>query len=63
MTNPKMKPCPKCGSDDVAIYLYDYGWRHVECNECFYAGPGERSLRAAIKSHNNYALTEGQCEK
>jgi uncharacterized metal-binding protein (TIGR02443 family) len=52
-TNPKMKPCPKCKNDDnLAVYTYDNGWRHVECIKCNYLGPGEGSVRAAIKSHN-----------
>ncbi len=54
MTNPKMKPCPKCGTDEaLAVYKYDSGWRHVECDECMYLGPGEGSVRQAIKAHND----------
>ena len=53
MSDPKMKPCPTCGKTDrLAVYTYHSGWRHVECNECFYLGPGEGRIRAAIKSHN-----------
>lgn len=61
MTNPKMKPCPKCGSaDHLDVYTYDNGWCHVECDNgfnvradaCHYLGPGEGSIRQAIKSHN-----------
>lgn len=54
-TNPKMKPCPNCGSGDyLAVYKYDNGWQHVECDNgpCHYFGPGEGSIRQAIKSHN-----------
>jgi Zn ribbon nucleic-acid-binding protein len=52
-TNPKMKPCPKCGTDEwLDVYKYDNGWQHVECDKCFYLGPGEGSVRQAIKSHN-----------
>jgi len=36
----------------MAVYAYESGWRHVECNMCFYLGPGEGSIREAIKSHN-----------
>jgi Zn ribbon nucleic-acid-binding protein len=59
-TNPKMKACPKCGlTDFLAVYDYD-GWKHVECDNgfntsaspCLYLGPGEGSIRQAIKSHN-----------
>lgn len=52
MTNPKLKPCPKCGcTEGLAIYTYEAGNRHVECNFCFYLGRGENSIRQAIKSH------------
>ena len=52
-TNPKIKPCPNCGTAEfVAVYTYDYGWRHVECDKCHYLGPGEGSVRQAIKAHN-----------
>ena len=51
MTYPKMKPCPRCG-DDVVVYTYESGWRHVECLKCNYLGPGEGSIAAAIKAHN-----------
>ncbi len=52
-TNPKIRPCPYCGLDDrLAVYIYDSGWRHVECLRCNYLGPGEGSIRQAIKSHN-----------
>lgn len=55
MTNPKMKPCPQCGSaDSLAVFSYDNGTRHVECDnrKCLYLGPGAGSIRAAIKAHN-----------
>ena len=53
MSNQKIRPCPKCQSDErVAVYKYDSGWCHVECNKCFYLGPGEGSIKQAIKSHN-----------
>jgi Zn ribbon nucleic-acid-binding protein len=53
MAYPKMNPCPTCQSDDdLAVYVYDSGWHHVECNECWYLGPGEGSTAAAIKAHN-----------
>ncbi|NTG49008.1 hypothetical protein G6M04_16650 [Agrobacterium rhizogenes] len=54
MTIRKMKPCPKCGNTDLSIYTYDNGWRHVECNKCFYLGPGEGSKAQAVKQHNEY---------
>lgn len=58
-TNPKMKPCPKCGRpDDLDVYKYDSGWRYVECdlNRCGYTGPGAGSIRQAIKEHNERAF-------
>jgi Zn ribbon nucleic-acid-binding protein len=52
-TNPKILPCPCCGSpDDLNVYKYDSGWCYVECDSCWYRGPGEGSIRQAIKSHN-----------
>lgn len=52
MTYPKMKPCPKCGDPDVSVYTYENGWRHVECDECHYLGPGAGNIRQAIQDHN-----------
>ncbi len=53
MTSPKIKPCPRCKTDaHMAVYTYENGWRHVECDECLYLGPGEGSIKQAIKSHN-----------
>lgn len=52
-TNPKISRCPNCQSDEqMAVYTYDSGWKHVECTKCNYLGPGETSIRQAIKSHN-----------
>lgn len=63
-TNPKIKPCPKCGSTQMDVYKYDSGWVYVECNNgfnvmrngvnqfCGYRGPGTGSIRWAIKEHN-----------
>jgi len=53
MSRPKIKPCPRCASDDqITVMRYESGWRHVECLRCDYIGPGEGSIIAAIKSHN-----------
>ncbi|MCB1419776.1 MAG: YheV family putative metal-binding protein [Notoacmeibacter sp.] len=53
MAYPRMKTCPTCNSDDrLGVYTYESGWRHVECTKCNYMGPGEGSIRQAIKSHN-----------
>lgn len=52
-TNPKIAPCPNCKNDEnICVYTYESGWRHVECVKCNYLGPGEGSVRQAIKSHN-----------
>lgn len=52
-TRQRMKPCPNCKTDEnLAIYTYESGWRHVECDKCYYLGPGEGSINAAVKSHN-----------
>lgn len=57
MGYPKIESCPRCNSSEsMNVYTYDNGWRHVECDKCFYLGPGEGSIRAAIKSHNTRAL-------
>ncbi len=33
MAYQKMKPCPACQSGEyLAVYTYDSGWRHVECD-------------------------------
>lgn len=62
MTNPKMRPCPKCGATDrLAVYTYPSGWRHVECNACFYLGPGEGTIHEAIKSHNKRPVDCREC--
>jgi hypothetical protein len=55
MTAPKPKPCPQCGNIYVELYAYENGWKHVECDECYYLGPGEGSKLAAIQSHNKSA--------
>lgn len=54
MTYPKIRPCPDCGNagDELGIYAYDNGWRHVECDACYYLGPGEGNITQAIWSHN-----------
>lgn len=53
MTAPKLKPCPECRTaEHLAIYTYDHGWKHVECDKCNYMGPGDGSKVHAIKSHN-----------
>lgn len=53
MADPKMNSCPKCDSDEaLAVYKYDNGWQHVECDDCFYLGPGSGNRRDAIRLHN-----------
>lgn len=55
----KMTPCPNCKSDEnLAVYGYDNGWKHVECNKCWYLGPGEGSVRQAIRAHNAHVFAE-----
>lgn len=52
-TLQKLQPCPRCKTDEhLAIYTYDNGWRHVECDGCLYLGPGEGNKLQAVKSHN-----------
>lgn len=60
MTDQKILPCPKCKRDDsIAVYKYDNGWQHVECDRCYYLGPGEGNRRQAIKSHNERERARG----
>lgn len=55
-TMQRLKPCPRCGTDEhLAIYAYESGWKHVECDKCLYLGPGEGSKLAAARSHNERA--------
>jgi len=54
MTYPKIKPCPICDPvDQMDVYSYENGWKHVECDRCFYLGPGEGRILQAIRSHNS----------
>lgn len=56
MTRPRLKPCPQCGSSRVATWVYDSGWRRVECDACDYiATPAENLLQAA-RNHNARTL-------
>jgi len=49
----KMAPCPNCKSDEnLSVYTYESGWRHVECVRCNYLGRGEGTREGAIRSHN-----------
>lgn len=53
MAYPKMKPCPNCkDTDNLNVFTYDNGWRHVECVKCDYLGPGCGSITAAIRNYN-----------
>ena len=50
---PKMKPCAKCKTDEgLAIYTYEGGWKHVECDICMYLGRASGSMRGAVLNHN-----------
>lgn len=46
-----IEPC-QCGNADLAVYRYDNGGRHVECDKCWYLGPCAGSVKQAIKAHN-----------
>jgi len=54
MTRPKKEACPRCGApgEELSVYTYENGWRHVECDGCHYMGPGEGNIVQAIRSHN-----------
>lgn len=61
MTDQKLKPCPRCKTDEnLHVFKYESGWRHVECVECDYLGPGKGNRRQAIKSHNETYLKSAQ---
>lgn len=56
MAYPQIARCPNCKTDNhIAVYKYDSGWCHVECDACLYLGPAEGSCTAAIRSHNGRA--------
>lgn len=56
MTYPKLKPCPQCGDLDwLEIYTYESGWKFVECDKCYYRGPGEGRILDAIRGYNERA--------
>lgn len=59
MALPKMARC-RCGNDNLAICKYENGWQHVECDDCFYMGPGEGSKLQAVRSHNELRRSEIQ---
>ncbi|ADU12002.1 hypothetical protein [Asticcacaulis excentricus] len=49
-------PCLTCRDDArIAAFKYDNNVWHVECLRCEVLGPGEWSLRQAVKSWNNRA--------
>lgn len=54
MTYPKILPCPCCRrpGDELAVYTYEHGWKHVECDGCHYMGPGAGRILHAIREHN-----------
>jgi len=56
MTYPKMKPCPKCQSSNVACYTYESGWSRVECDACTHISSCEGRKLDAIRVHNKLAL-------
>lgn len=52
MTLPQIKRCPDCGSDNVNVFIYENGWKHVECNHCWKLGRGEGRIVDAIRWWN-----------
>jgi len=48
-----VRQCPNCNIiDNLSVYKYDHGGKHVECNNCFYLGPCASTVKDAIKEHN-----------
>lgn len=54
MTYPKMKKCPKCGSE-VDLWTYESGWSRVECAGCDHISSCEGTKLLAIRTHNERA--------
>lgn len=54
MAYPKILACPRCQcpGDELAVYTYEHGWKHVECDRCHYMGPGAGRILHAIREHN-----------
>jgi Zn ribbon nucleic-acid-binding protein len=49
----KMLPCPECASaDDLNVFEYESGWKRVECEVCFTAGPSRGRINDAIVEWN-----------
>ena len=54
MTNEvKLKPCPFCGSTDVAVIGNDDRLFNVECSDCGILGPVSSSYEYAVLYWNN----------
>lgn len=64
MTYPKIRPCPKCGSDPV-LFGYE-GWNggisswRVECDDCDHIGSCEGRKLDAIREHNRRCAEQVQ---
>lgn len=62
MTYPKMKNCPKCGSE-VSLWTYESGWSRVECEGCDEIFSCEGTKLAAIRTHNAKAAYQQKEER
>lgn len=52
-TNTDLLPCPFCESTDLAIEVFDEGWKdRIRCHTCQAQGPPHRTKPAAIENWN-----------
>lgn len=63
-TMQQLNPCPRCETvKHLSIYKYENGWQHVECDKCFYLGPGEGAKIEAARSHNKSTSRVGRANQ
>lgn len=49
----KIADCPKCKTADYTnVFEYEHGWKRVECEVCFTAGPSRGRIAEAVLAWN-----------